>query len=335
LVCRLARSGLGLWLPALVLVLSGRPARAEGPQVSVRVEPCVPVDRGQLERLLAIELGTSAAENAVASTPTHVWVSCSALGIELHVEDGVTRKSMARVLPASSFTDASSTRLLALAIAEFVVASWIELRVQPRHAVEPVGPPPTPAAQQLAERVVASRSAGTEPDAEPSDSLSAAFTMQLWSAHDGLLLGGGVRLLRLALPQLAWTIGGDLSSAAVDVPFGTVHVLTASVSLAAALHLRVESVSFYTGPGGRMGFTRMRGEPTDRVQDKADHFFAPYGGPIWWNRIEFCATERLRLAFELELGIATLPAKALAGSTQVLALDGVWLTTALSIGFGF
>ncbi len=323
-------------LLALALIaLSAARARAEGPQVSVRVDPCVPVDRSQLERLLAIELGTSAAESDVSASPTSVWVNCSDRGVELHLEDGVTRKSMARVLPASSFKDASSTRLLALAIAEFVVASWIELRVQPTHVVEPVGPQPSPAARALAERVVARRNALAQPSSTGKESLSAAFTLQVWSGNDAVMLGAGARLVHLSLPTLAFTIAGDFATSSVELPLGTVRVVTASVALALSLHVRVQNVSFFTGPGGRLGFTRMQGEPGDRSQTPGEHFFAPYGGPIWWNRIEFRATEQLRLAFELEAGVATLPAKALAGTTPVLALDGLWLTTAVSLGIGF
>jgi hypothetical protein len=320
----------------LLLATTTTVARAQaapGPEISVAVDPCVPVERGQLERLLAIELGTSTARGG-PSASTHVWVSCGVQGIELRLEDGVTRKSMLRVLPAASFRDASSTRLLALAIAEFVVASWIELSVQPRHVVEPVGPPPSSAERKLAERVV-QRRAAMPASFQHEASVSAALAVQVWSAHDGVLIGGGLRFLQLALPALAWTMSGDFGTADVDVPLGTVRLTTASVALAAALHLRAGNTGFYTGPGGRLGFTRMLGEPSDGTRNEGKSFFAPYGGLMWWNRVEYRASDGVRLALELEAGLITLPARALSGMTRVLALEGVWLTTGVSLGFAF
>lgn len=307
-------------------------ARAEG-QISVSVNPCVPVDRAQLERLLAIELGTSNAAGAPHAS-THVWVNCGPQGVELRLEDGVTRKSMARVLPAASFRDASSARLLALAIAEFVVASWIELSVQPRPSVEPIGPKPSAAEQRLVEGVVRKR--GLLPaSAPPESSLSLAFALQVWSAHPGVLVGGGLRLLERALPWLAFTISGDFGTAGVDVPLGTVRVTTASLALALAARVRVDALTFYTGPGSRLGFARMQGEASDPVTTRSYRFFAPYGGLIWWTRFEYAATDELRLALDLEAGVTTLPVRDTADKSLVLALEGVWLTTSLAVGLAF
>src|SRR5688572_33177704 len=105
----------------------------------------------QLERLLSIELGTSADTASSTTGPTHVHVRCVAAGIELNLQDALTRKGMVRVLSRESFLDASSTRLLALAIAEFVVASWVELRLPQRVEAAPVvGPAPSARAREAA-----------------------------------------------------------------------------------------------------------------------------------------------------------------------------------------
>jgi hypothetical protein len=196
----------GLWLACVAPVQ----AQAE-PAVTVNVDPCVPVDHTKLHELLAIELGTSTAEGGAGpAAPTRVSVSCSPQGIELRVQDGVTRKSMARVLPASSFADASSTRLLALAIAEFVVASWIELSVQPAPAVEPVGPPAGESARRVAQNAVAERSPRSEPPLRPGErTLSLGPALQLWSAHEAVLLGAGLRVLLPLAEPLVWTLSGD------------------------------------------------------------------------------------------------------------------------------
>ena len=122
--------------------------------VSVSVDTCVPIDRAALQRILAVELGTSTIQQdaaLAAQAPTRVHIGCAEHEILLRLEDGVTSKVMTRALPAQSFTDPSSTRLLALAVAEFVVASWIELQVQPEPTVRPLQVAPAPTASSLRE----------------------------------------------------------------------------------------------------------------------------------------------------------------------------------------
>lgn len=319
---------------SLLLLLAASIARAQGPEISVSVDPCVPVEHAQLEKLLAIELGTSSPQG-VPRASTHVWVSCGSQGVELRLEDGVTRKSMQRVLPAASFRDPSSARLLALAIAEFVVASWIELSVQPQHAVEPIGPAPSQAEQRMAERVVRQRAPLPASSPQANDSLSAAFSLQTWSSHGGVFVGGGLRLIEQALPWLAWSIAGDFGTAGVDVSLGTVRITTASAALNLAVRLGGNPVAFYTGPGGRIGFARTVGEPSDSTRTKGDHFFAPYGGATWWSRFEYAASPRVRVGLDLELGVITLPVKDTADQRELLSLEGLWFTSGLTLGVAF
>ena len=66
-------------------------------RVTTYVDACVPIELDTFHRVLAIELGTSidyGADQANDPDVTTVWLSCTAEGIELRVEDGVTRKSM-------------------------------------------------------------------------------------------------------------------------------------------------------------------------------------------------------------------------------------------------
>jgi len=322
----------GLWLACAATAL----AQAE-PAVAVNVDPCVPVDHAKLHELLAIELGTSTAEGGAGPAAlTRVSVSCSPQGIELRVQDGVTRKSMARVLPASSFADASSTRLLALAIAEFVVASWIELSVQPAPAVEPVGPRAGESARRVAQNVVAERTPRSDPVSRRGErTLSLGPALQLWSVHDALLLGAGLRVLLPLADTLVWTLSGDFGAASVDAAYGDLSVFTASLALALALQLRVDPVSFQLGPGGRLGITRMNAD-ADPLRAEGDDFLAPYGGPLWLSRVVVRASERVRLAVEVEVGLTTLPARAeIEGEGVALELDGLSMTSVVSAGVAF
>jgi hypothetical protein len=301
------------------------------PPVTTTLDPCVPVDGVQFQRLLAIELGTSGAGQARGAA--HVSVTCSELGIELRLDDSVTRKSMSRVLPAESFRDASSsTRLLALAVAEFVVASWIELTVQPEPAVEPVGPPPPATVKQAASRVARDELRAAAP---PNTTLSAAFSMQAWSEHDGVLIGAGLRILQRPLEHLAWTVSGDFGLTRVDTRLGEVTIGTASALAAIALAVPLPGYVLYTGAGGRVGFTRMEGEPDDPGAELGRRFFAPWGGPAWFARAEAQITRAFLIGLEMEAGLVTLPTKAVSQDEVLIALDGVWISGGVVVGFAF
>jgi hypothetical protein len=332
--CVLVCAGLCCW----PLAVTRGAAQAAEVAVSISVDRCVPVDHEALHRLLAIELGTSTAHEPGPKVPTRVWVSCSSLGIELRLEDGVTSKTMARTLPASSFRDTSSTRLLALAVAEFVVASWIELGVQPDPIVPPVpiAPPPSQDMRQAIEQAIDER-------AEPTEGLSVtgALALAVWTDNGSLWLGAGARVTREASPTMAWSVSFDFTGTSNDVEFGRVHGLSGSIAFSALFYLRLAPLTLFTGPGARVGVVRLAGEPADEVGTKGGEFAAPFGGPLWLARVDLALSRSVRLGIELEGGFATLPAKATAdreGSADpesIFALEGLWLSPALSLGASF
>jgi hypothetical protein len=74
----------------------------------------------------------------------------------------------------------------------------------------------------------------------------------------------------------------------------------------------------------------------DPLRADGNDFVAPYGGPIWLSRIALQTSERVRLAFEVEVGFTTLPARAeIQGEGVALALDDVSITSLVSVGFAF
>lgn len=120
--------------------LRARPACAQGdaPRVSVQRDACVHVDRKLFEHLLDAELALTvdySGERTAGDRQTTVWLTCVTRGVRLYLQDNLTGKSMVRVVVPGDITEHSQSRLLALAVAEFVAASWTELRVhRPRAA---------------------------------------------------------------------------------------------------------------------------------------------------------------------------------------------------------
>jgi hypothetical protein len=337
-VPRVGRSGACVfclcWLSAAGV---GRAALAQPLAVSIEVDPCVPVDNQKLRRLLAIELGS--AEIRTGDAPTSVVIDCVSQAIELRLQDAVTHKSMRRVLPASSFRDAStSPRLLALVVSEFVVASWIELSVRAPDAPPP-GPPVQPELTRAAQRIVAEHTAKPAPSFEET-SLSAALSTQLWASSGALFLGVQVRWMHAAGSHAVLTSAVELATASMEVAPGSVDVRTASLTFALALHAQIGALELYSGPGGRGGTANLQGNSDDPMLH-GYHFSALYGGLVWWSRLEYRGFSRLRIALEVEPALTTLPVHATgpaASTTQstddtVFALSGLSIGAALSIGW--
>jgi hypothetical protein len=323
---------------SLCSVLVAASVRAEPPLVTTVVDECVPIDRAQLDRLLSIELGTSAQTAASTATgPTHVHVRCVAAGIELNLQDALTQKGMVRVLSRESFQDASSTRLLALAIAEFVVASWVELRLPQKVAPEPVMGR-VPATEQAKEAAATTAGERVQPGPQPEryethTEIGFSGQLQAWSEQDGAMLGAGLRFLHAPASSVAFSIGGDFGAVAVDSALGRVVVRTFAFSLAGLGRIELEPFVLVTGPGARLGLAQMSATPDDSTRTEASAFYAPYGGLFWLVRGALFVTDSIALALELELGAVTLPVRALVGDAPIGAIDGVWLTGGLGIAF--
>lgn len=306
-------------------------ARAQPPAIAITVDPCVPVDHAKLQRLLAIELGGQA--NAGRGATTRVAIGCLPQGIQLQLDDALTHKSMQRLLPSASFQDETSTRLLALATAEFVVASWIELSVRRPVTLELVPPPPQTqraAAEQIASRAVLEPERGFE-----QSSLSLALATRLWTQQGTPFIGASLRWLRTAAPHLALSVVGEFTLAHTRVePFGSVSALAASLGFAVAMYSRFDDLELYTGPGAAFGLASLQGDPS-AASLRGAHFAALYGGPLWFNRLAYRAGQRLRLALEFEAGLTTLPVRGgpSGSSMDAFALDGLALSACISLGW--
>jgi hypothetical protein len=322
---------------SLCSVLVAATARAEPPLVTTVVDECVPIDRAQLDRLLSIELGTSAQTAASTATgPTHVHVRCVDAGIELNLQDALTQKGMVRVLSRDSFKDASSTRLLALAIAEFVVASWVELRLPRKVEPEPmIGPAPATERAKQAAAMTAGERVRPAASKQTHTELGLTGQLQVWSEQADLMLGTGLRFVHAPVSSVAFSIGGDFAATSVDTVLGRVTVRTFAFSLAGLGRIDLDPFVLVTGPGGRIGLAQLSASPNDPNETEPKARYAPYGGVFWLARGALFVADGFALTLEVELGAATLPVAALVGEPPVAAfeLDGVWLTTGLGIAF--
>lgn len=329
------------WLIALLLPLGAAAQTVTGAaRVTTMVDACVPIDIEQFHRLLAIELGTSiqySPDAAQAPDGATVRVSCGANAIDLSLSDSVTRKSMTRSVELPQVEIAARTRLLALTVAEFVVASWVELQLaQP--PIEPVGPRVAPEVTQRATQAARQRL----PVAPPA---AVEVRWLLGASGDLLLFSGGL------LPQLSLHAElRPLPALSVGVAFGVAHgswdarwpsvsvgkaQLTSSSGRAGLAYVTgLGPVELQLGAGARLGLVHMAGW-SSQIGVVAVELYAPWGGPV----LQASASLHFlgfRAGVELEGGYVTLPVQALINKAAVVAeLRGLFGGVSLRLGWLF
>jgi hypothetical protein len=130
-------------------------ARGDNPRVSVQLDACVQVDQPLFRHSLDTELALAvdySGDQSASNDLTSVRLTCVAAGVQLDLHDNVTGKSMARVVVLDGIAENSRSRLLALSVAEFVAASWIELRVYRPRSADGAGARTTQAIEQRVAR---------------------------------------------------------------------------------------------------------------------------------------------------------------------------------------
>jgi hypothetical protein len=352
---------LGIWL-GLLLVLP-RVVVAQtvvgAPRVTTSVDACVPIARAQFQRVLAIELGTSiefAPGAAQDSDGTAVQLRCEGpSGITLELHDALTHKFMRRSLELPAVDEATRTRLLALEVAEFVVASWVELQLMKRPEIAAgTTPAPTESAKQ-ASRVVQAR-LSHEPVAPPQETaersvesheirdgrwmLGASVEAQMFSLGGGGLGQLSVHVINRPTPHVELGLVGSLATGSWPLPqFPT--TVTARVGLTSTsgkLKLNYiaplgDVVELGVGAGVRFGLVHIAGESNAAVL-RAREFYAPWGGPTL--QLSTCAHwEHLRVGLELEVGYVTLTAQGFVQNTDIVQIEGVWGSAGAFAGWLF
>jgi hypothetical protein len=343
-------TGLGASLAALVLGTSlGRAQEPSAPSAVVTtVDPCVPLDLPHFRRLLSIELGTSIDYQPEAPRePGQTWVhlSCAPGGVALQLQDGLTHKSMMRILDTASIAPAEHTRLLALAVAEFVVASWVELKAIPQPALRALGAPaqPPPEVERVARATVERRlpPPAAREAASSSWQIGLGAGLDVFSSHPGVLGTFSLRLVQAAEP-VSLVIGGDVGMmrvpvVRVDRRVGTIDVLRASGLAAITFGGEVGVVSLWGGAGARFGIVRMTSS-SELVGLMGAELLDAHGGPLVLGRVGHRFSDHFGVGLELELGVVTLPVEAYVREdlrTVLVSLSGVWFSAGLRAALVF
>jgi len=310
-------------------------------EVSLDVERCPSLARDHMFQLVALELDARVVTPDRAGEQTaRVEVTCAGADVQLAVSDRLTGKLLTRTMTLGDRNAQVGARLIAIAVAELVLTSWMELTL-PRASAAPqadgaaAAPELRRAAQERAQRHFP-RAAGT------------GYVLAVGQALGpfdgvGVAWGGGLRF--------GWTAGGapvddDVSiwRPGVDLELttarnearrglGTVDVSMWSAALRVSLRRARGRSWFDVGAGGRAGVARLAGMPDDVTTTRGATLAGTWAGPIAYVGVgrRFW---RLAVAAGVEGGIVLRAVSGLVDDGASISVAGRWLSGTLAIGWG-
>jgi hypothetical protein len=332
-------------LAAAIFSLPEPPATAHLPpsalEVSLDVERCSFLPRDQVFKLVALELDARvAASDRAGEQATRVEVACSDTAVDLKVADRLTGKVLTRTMALGVRDAQVAARLVAIAVAELVLTSWMELTLPRASAAAPADRPAASpelrlAAQERAQRHLPSR-AGT------------GYVLAVGQAVGpfegvGLAWGGGLRF--------GWTPGGAqvendawIRRPAVDFELtgarngttrglGTVDVSIWSAALRVSFRLVRGRSWFDAGAGGRAGVARLEGTPDDVRTTRGGTLAGTWAGPIAYVGVGR-RVWRMVVAAGVEGGTVLRAVSGVVDDGSSISVAGHWLSGTLAIGWG-
>jgi hypothetical protein len=310
--------------------------------VALDARACAAVDTVELRRFLSIELGAQLLEEG-APPPTDLtgrgfvraWVRCHGEAeqasriVDLDVDDGVTGKALSRSVDLSQQDSAVHPRLIAVALAELVFASWAELLVTPQPAVQPATPPPSPATRLASSDRVARKLPAPLP--ATGVYLLGVGGVTMFFSGISALGGGGLRLGGDHAYHLGWDVEASASFGSASTDLGTVSADLVSGRAALLGHYRFPHLILRGGGGLRAGAARLAGSPEDPMAVAAGSIWGPWGGPLAFLSLAMAAG-RLRVDVAAEGGYVLWPVAARVAGVRALAIEGPWLGLTVGIG---
>jgi hypothetical protein len=299
--------------------------------VGIDAASCPELDAAEVRRIAAIELAATVAESGGSSperTVTQVLVDCDKASSRIVVRDPLTSKTVERTLSLQSVEAKARPRILAIAIAELVNASWVELATNP--ALE--APAPTAAGAPERDAVRQTQRSKMRP---VSLSIAIGGTARVFASGAPVAFGGTLRgtvapwgLARGVLVGLDAT----LETASAVVPLGTADILLASGG-ASLVYAFGEPVRFELGGGARVGWANLEGLAAPGTSTLRGNVDGPWGGPMLLaaGSVGFARSARLRLG--VESGYAVASVRGAVNGEPVVDVAGVWIMGALGIGF--
>jgi hypothetical protein len=300
---------------------------AAHPLVSLRIDACPEVNGADVSRIVEIELG----EALVSESPdpdtqlTVATVRCEGGLANIDVADPLTGKSLGRQIDLPALAPKARTRLLGLAVAELVAASWVELEANPRPAVMPTGPPPKPELQKEAAQVALMRSL-------PSTRAEVAADLRVSSA--GIGYGGTLGVSHDFVTWLGWTIRATAHYGSASTTLGRLEL--ADVTGMSDLHLATALGPFNLrgGLGGRVGPLWLVGVPAPGSGAQGGTVTGLWAGPVIVAGVRYVISRAIAIELCAEGGWIVSPTSGRVAGMRAISVEGPWATASLGATLG-
>lgn len=328
-------------------------ARAAPPslQIQLQLSPCIELDEKEIRRLLRIELGAELVPQGAPTPPStpRAHVTCEPDRLLIRIEDPITRKSLERRLALRTAAPATRARLLALALAELLLASWAELTLEQRSepelttALPPPSAvperPPAEAQASVAAPVETSRLAATElvrkhhaePLLMPLQLGACGVFLSFPSYAATSLFGGAVRLAGDLRYRLHWQLELHGQYGSQSVAAGSLSATLFAATLALHYQHVLGAFRLRAGVGGRLGAAWLRGQPQDADSVLGMDLWGPFAGPLLRVGGARLLPRRLLLDAALEAGYAPIAVRGTVDGARALGIEGLWLGVQLGL----
>jgi hypothetical protein len=352
----------GATLAAAILALA-EPVSAESKVgVDLEIRECPFLDAKEVRRVVHAELRVEPTPEP-ALDPTQVLAVCGGDRLQIQVVDPISRKLLRRNFALRDRAHPGLSRLVGIAAAELVLASWAELAFNPDPEVEPEGPAPQPElvrtartlaearparARERAEARRASRSArparvetpplaplvpeepeldlGRIPEDTPQLRILALASRRSFFTHDGALWGGGARVGAEPLPHTSWSVDMLFEAGEFSRTEGNFTVDTWTVGAQLYLFQRLNVVTLRLGGGLRAGLIASSPEGGGG----GTRTVAPWGWPLLAASLSVQMPKSFAIELSSEASYVSLP---LSSGSNAYTVRGTWFSAQFGLGY--
>jgi len=325
-----ARSRLLRFAPGLVVAATVS-SNAHGLEVGLDVRDCTDLPQTRVRELAALELTAKVVAPEVPRRPgALVLVSCSGARVSIRVTDSMTEKVVMRTFTLREAEPDVRTRAVALAVAELVLTSWLELTLPQPTQSQAWATSPTSDDRREASAIVQRR---TRRGAHIDAVLAFAEVGGTFRATPKTY-GLGLRLSAVSSePTLA--VDADLSAtrASHRSVLGDVRVNTWSLAIRPALRLEQGRWLGTAGVGARVGLARIEGSPADPSASRGSTLVGTWAGPLVHANVGV-AFAHFSARLGAESGFALRGVSGSVAGTDQAGVRGVWVLASLGLGWG-
>jgi hypothetical protein len=306
---------------AIVAMRANGAPREEKPRVFITVVDCDEALAREAQRIAAIELRAALVDATPDEATTQVKATCGPESANLRVIDPTTGKSVERSVGLFEAPPPARARLLALAIAELVAASWLELESNP----EPKAPPAVPLAP------LAAREAARGAIARQPIGVAVVADAHLLASGD-LLLGGGARTEIWISSTFFVRFDALAHYAEVSRATGTIALTMTSLSPALGASFRAGWLQPSVSVGVRAGYVWMNGVARSAATTGTREEGA-WGGPELTVELSAWPGARVHPQLSLSGGASILGVRGTVNGGRDVVASGVW--SGVGVGAAF